>query len=111
MVNSSFEYELVIYYNEKKHYRGSRIINILIIFFTEFYNDIINNPNDTITWVECSKMKSPKRTYDKKIIKMQKGKTLYVADFQYDMNGYMYLLKTLIMQQTTSVLELLNHAP
>jgi formylglycine-generating enzyme required for sulfatase activity len=37
--------------------------------FRKFYTDIINNPNDTITWVDFSKMKSQKRTSDNKMIK------------------------------------------
>jgi formylglycine-generating enzyme required for sulfatase activity len=37
--------------------------------FRKFYNEIINNPNDTITWVDFSKIKSQKGSYDKKITK------------------------------------------
>jgi formylglycine-generating enzyme required for sulfatase activity len=37
--------------------------------FRKFYKDISNNPNDTITWVDFSKMKSNNRTSDNKMIK------------------------------------------
>jgi formylglycine-generating enzyme required for sulfatase activity len=37
--------------------------------FRKFYEDISNNPNDTITWVDFSKMKTNKRTSDDKMIK------------------------------------------
>jgi formylglycine-generating enzyme required for sulfatase activity len=37
--------------------------------FRKFYKDITNNPNDTITWIDFSKMKTNKRTSDTKMIK------------------------------------------
>lgn len=37
--------------------------------FRKFYEDIINNPNDTITWVDLSKMETNRSTSDKEIIK------------------------------------------
>ena len=37
--------------------------------FRKFYEDIIKNPNDTITWVDLPKMETNKSTSDSKIIK------------------------------------------
>lgn len=37
--------------------------------FRKFYTDIINNPNDTITWIDFTPMKSQKGTFDKETIK------------------------------------------
>jgi formylglycine-generating enzyme required for sulfatase activity len=45
--------------------------------FRKFYWDISNNPNDTISWFDVSKMKSNKKTSDDKMIKPDVVKESY----------------------------------